>query len=1161
MKIRISVYYKRGCSLYITIFILLFISKSLSASDNLKIAFGFDKPPFIFGKTGTKGFEPDLIKTILEPYGYKIESVQMSKYYLENILKEDNDFNGTSSISRQEDSAGIYYSDNFIFHENYAVTLHNRHLKISSIEDLTKINFVTWNSAWHDLGEKFQHYFNPVNGIYKDHYHDNPSQKDNIKKFFNGEYDAILIDRNTFKWYKTMFNNHEEYDYHHIFKKKKGYSCAFRSKKLRDEFNAGLNRIRKNGIYEQTINYNRTHNFYPLIEYIKLVSDISSKYLYMLWSDKLNRVLEPFLENNNILSIEIIDTKLNRVFLKVSKEYPTQPTGTITDSIVYHTDQEGLDLGKVVIVYKKDFDFTKGSPIPELSLFSDLPKKELSRIRELYEKHEYSKVKHVQLTEEEIAYLRKKGTIKVHNERSWAPYNFNENGQAKGYVIDYMNLLAQKLGIKLQYVSGYTWAQFLQLAKEGRIDVISNIVDTDKRRKFLNFTSSYDISQKAIFSNDAGYKHISDLNGKIVAVPKGFFVEGYLKKHYPKIILKRYDNVLQCITAVLNHKADALIESYGVVKYLMNRYNLIIPYMSLSDTPDLQTKLSIGVRKDEPILCKIFQKAVNSVTPEEIKRIKSKWFDIQRKEVSHFSIAQEEYLKKLHKIRYCCNPNWKPIEFVENGKSRGISINTLSLIADRLHVKLEYIPTNTWTQAQKYLKEDRCDILPAATRTEKREQYAYFTHPYLSYPIAIITRDNRPTITNFDTIADKRMARKKGSGLTQILYKKYPGLKIVETDTYEKAFEKVLNGKAYFTIATIPILAYYQKAHGLNGLKVAGYLNWKMKLSMAINKKREMLYSIINKVLSDIPPETHQIINDKWTTSQTVIKKTDYTLMFKIISVFLFIILIITIAYIKLKRLNQEIDYLNRTLKERVAEEVALNRNKDRMILHQSRLAKMGEMISMIAHQWRQPLNNLSILMQTIVIQYHKGRLSDEGIESFRRDSSMLIRQMSETIDDFRNFFRPDKEKSHFILDDIVGHVRSIMEPLLEKNSITLTVRGDHNVSLYGYPNELGQGIINLVGNAKDAIIENNAKKRDINILIQKYDKEVTVTVKDNAGGIKPEIIENIFEPYFSTKKKKNGTGLGLYISKLIIEEHMGGSLTVTNISEGASFEIRLPSE
>ena len=1130
-----------------------------SGAKTLKVAFGFDKPPFVFGKSGAKGIEPDLFKAIMKPYGYRIDAVQMSKYYLEHILDRSDEYNATSSITRREDEHGIYYSGDFIFYENYVITPKSSHLTIRNLDDLAHVDFVAWNGAWHDLGPQFERYFNPTDGLYRERYHDNPSQKEDVRKFFAGEYDAIVIDKNIFQWYKTHFSNRREYDYHPIFPKKEGSCSAFRSAKLRDLFNAGLARIRANGDYAKIVQYNRTHDFTPLIRSVRLIADISSQYLYTLRADDLRKILTPFLRNRNILAIEIIDSNLNRTFLRLAKEYPRQPTDTISNTIFYRTDQENLTLGKVVVTYKKEFDFGKQNPIPDLSVFNDLSTDELNRLRTLYELHGYARVHHVDLNPSERKYLREKGPIKVHNEHNWAPYNFNENGQPKGFVIDYMNLLAQKLGIKLQYISGYTWEQFLQLARKKRIDVISNIVDTPERRKFLNFTTPYDVSKKAIFSNHSGYRHIADLKGKTVAVPRGFFIEDYLKENYPEIRLKRYDNVLQCITAVLNREADAVIESYGVIRYLMNRYNLILPYMTLSDDPELQTRLSIGVRKDEPILRDIFQKAIDSVTPKEKERLKAKWFDIQKREISPFTVAQEEYLKKLRVIRYCSNPDWKPIEFNEQGKPLGITIDTLSLVADRLHIPLKHISTPSWSLAQEYLIEGRCDLLPAATRTREREKYAYFTRSYLHYPIAIITRSDRPMVTDFRKIAGKSMARKKGSGLTELLLERYPGLKIVYTKDYKESFEKVRNGEAYFMVATLPILAYYQNNYGLKGLKVAGYLDQKMNLSMAINKKNELLYGIIDRVLAEIPPETHQIINDKWTAAPKRIETVDYSLALKILAIFTLITLVGVIAYLKLRKLNLKIDRLNRTLEQRVAEEVALNRNKDKMMLYQGRLAQMGEMISMIAHQWRQPLNNLSILMQTLVLQYRRGKLDDARVERFRSQSERMIRQMSETIDDFRNFFKPEKEKKHFVVNDAIEQVRSIMEPILRKESITLTIDAPETVTLYGYPNEFGQALLNLVSNAKDALLERNPAKKEIRLSLTRTDNAIQVTVEDSAGGIPIEILDKIFEPYFSTKVDKNGTGLGLYISKLIIEDHMGGALTAGNTTEGAQFTILFP--
>jgi len=271
--------------------ILLFLG-SLGATETLKVAIGYDIPPFIFGKIGSKGIDPDLIRAILEPYGYRIEMEQMSKYYLENILEERNDFNGSTSIRNQKDHDGIYYSDAYLFYDNVVITPRSKHITIRNLDDLAKVNFVAWSMAWRDLGGKFFRYFNPRNGLYKERYHENPSQKDDVEQFFDGKYDALVIDRNIFAWYRTLMNKRGEYDIHPIFPSRHGYSTAWRSKKLRDQFNAGLARIKADGTYEKIVRYNRTHNFQPLIRMTHLIAQISSLYLYRLQPEKLKKVLE-----------------------------------------------------------------------------------------------------------------------------------------------------------------------------------------------------------------------------------------------------------------------------------------------------------------------------------------------------------------------------------------------------------------------------------------------------------------------------------------------------------------------------------------------------------------------------------------------------------------------------------------------------------------------------------------------------------------------------------------------------------------------------------------------------------------------------------------------------------------------------------------------------
>jgi len=247
-------------------------------------------------------------------------------------------------------------------------------------------------------------------------------------------------------------------------------------------------------------------------------------------------------------------------------------------------------------------------------------------------------------------------------------------------------------------------------------------------------------------------------------------------------------------------------------------------------------------------------------------------------------------------------------------------------------------------------------------------------------------------------------------------------------------------------------------------------------------------------------------------------------------------------------------------LKDLIEQEMEKNREQQFHMLQQNRLSLQGEMISMIAHQWKQPLNNLSLIKQMLIMEYKQGKLNDKIVYEFNRESSRQIQQMSQTISDFTNFFSPEKKPKYFYLRDILYKALSFLKPVFINTNITVETNFEYKkpISLKGYPNELGQTIINILNNAKDALIENQIKDKRVYIDIKEEEKNIIITIEDNAGGIPTDIMSKIFDPYFSTKSK-NGTGLGLYMSKMIIEEHMHGHILVRNSDKGAVFEIQLP--
>ena len=233
--------------------------------------------------------------------------------------------------------------------------------------------------------------------------------------------------------------------------------------------------------------------------------------------------------------------------------------------------------------------------------------------------------------------------------------------------------------------------------------------------------------------------------------------------------------------------------------------------------------------------------------------------------------------------------------------------------------------------------------------------------------------------------------------------------------------------------------------------------------------------------------------------------------------------------------------------------------NKDKIMLAQSRQAAMGDMLAMIAHQWRQPLSVISLVSSHI-------RASMDLDEEITKDelNNLLItldeqsQYLSSTIDDFKNFFKPEKAQEEIALSMIFSRLMTLVQKSIEHHSITLNLPTNQDIELYTYPNQIIQILLNLINNARDAILEVNPKSGNIDITIDEKENEIIIGVCDNGGGIDKSIEDKITQPYVSTKSK-NGTGLGLYMSQIITKKYLNGKLYWKNHKDGCCFYLSLP--
>lgn len=261
------------------------------------------------------------------------------------------------------------------------------------------------------------------------------------------------------------------------------------------------------------------------------------------------------------------------------------------------------------------------------------------------------------------------------------------------------------------------------------------------------------------------------------------------------------------------------------------------------------------------------------------------------------------------------------------------------------------------------------------------------------------------------------------------------------------------------------------------------------------------------------------------------------------------------------KNAEDELKKINEHLAGLVEKETARRMEKDRLLIQQSKLATMGEMIGAIGHQWRQPLNSLGLMIQDTVFAHEYGELDKEYLIHFKEEAMNTIQTMSKTIDDFKNFFSPNKKEEQFFLEDAILQSIKILEAQFKSNNIKIFFDIDsvHKHDYICYKNELNQVILNILANAKDALLEKRPQNSFVKIEVVDITAGYEIIIEDSAGGIQEDIIGKVFDPYFTTKEEGKGTGIGLYMSKDIVVEHLGGKIGAENSENGAKFTIWLP--
>ena len=511
-----------------------------------------------------------------------------------------------------------------------------------------------------------------------------------------------------------------------------------------------------------------------------------------------------------------------------------------------------------------------------------------------------------------------------------------------------------------------------------------------------------------------------------------------------------------------------------------------------------------------------------------------------------------EYLHNKGPLKICVSPNWLPFEKIKDDKYLGIAADYINLINEKLQTKIKLIQSKSWNETLENGKNGICDIIPMIVETKDRMDYFNFTSPYINLPLIMAGGIESGFIDDINQLKDKKIGISKGYAFEKILRENYKNLILVEVKNIHEGLEEIQKGTLFGYVGNLATVGFAIQENYIGQIKIIAKLEESLHGSIGSRKDEPLLHNILQKALDSINKTQREEIYNKWIYVNYQ-KEVSYVLFNKITIGILLLLVLFTLIYRQylLKKMNKQ-------LHEKIKIEMQKNEEKNRISIQQSRMASMGEMIENIAHQWRQPLGEINAVLMELQTISTYGKLEKEHLLESIKTCNKITEHMSNTISDFQSFFKPTKNKIDFSVLDACKKAISIIDDSLKNNNIELVFDIKDDNIINGYPNEFSHAILNIISNAKDVLVLRKISNPKIILSIKVGKRFTIIKIEDNAGGIHLENIDSVFEPYFTTKHTKRGTGIGLYMTKMIIENNMHGFVKVLNTTNGALFTIKV---
>lgn len=776
----------------------------------------------------------------------------------------------------------------------------------------------------------------------------------------------------------------------------------------------------------------------------------------------------------------------------------------------------------------------------------------------------------IELTPKEIAWIKEHPVITSTNEMEWAPLDFVDDGEAIGFSIDYLNLVASKVGLKIEYVNGYAWDVLLAKLEAKEIDMAQSILKTPDREEYLNFTDPYLNLPMVYFGREGADRinSIEDLEGKRIGVVIESISDRIYTEDYSYLNIIKFDSTVEALKALSAGAIDIHADILPVSRYMI-RTNLLPGIEVVGDKFFPETEnvdlIRLAARKDWPELTSILSKGMAAVTAMEFRDIAEKWQTQQNFVISDgIGLTPEEktWLTANRVIEVSIDPNQAPLEFLDNeGNITGVTGAYLKLIGDKLGIEFRHGGAENWQQALEMIKSGETQLITFASITEERKEFLTFTDSYIDVVHMVFARENGEIYGNLDSLSGRKVSQVIGDAIKGSIERDYPNIEVVGAATSVDALRMVALGEVDAFVGSIPNVTNIVNTEGLTNITVVGDTPYRAENAFGIRKDLPLLASAMQKALKSVSAEEKAEISRTWIGFQSE-PEINYTLVWQVLFIGLVIVVLILIWNYGLRREVKR--------RKEIEQELIKSQHVARLAQSEAEQANQAKsaFLANMSHEIRTPLNAI-IGFSEAMLGGVGGDVKSDRHKEYLTDIKNSGEHLSTVIKDILDLSKIEAGKWHieentFNFEKSIKEVFTMLSPQAEAKNIKLTYDAEDKISsatVTGDESAIKRIFINLISNSikftgDDGYVECNVTaNRNGNIVVD---------IKDNGIGIPSDRIDKVLNPFeqvhADSDLNEEGTGLGLSIVQKIIELHNGKFKLESEYGLGTTASIIIPS-